>query len=78
MIMTQTRLDEIKHILKRVQDRGYQIFLMLMDITKEERKELGIFDVIEHICCALDDIDCRIGMDIEGKIKEYELKLKEG
>lgn len=70
--MTPQRLDEIKHILKKTQDRGYQIFLMLMDITKEERKELGITDVIEHICLALDDIDCRIGMDIERKIEEFE------
>lgn len=70
--MTANRLDEIKHILKRTRDRGYQIFLMLMDITKEEREELGIFDEIERICCGLDDIDCRIGMDIETAIKEYE------
>ena len=67
--MTLTRLDEIKHILKRTRDRGYQIFLMLMDITKEERKELGIFDEIEHIFLALNDIDCKIGMDIRRKIK---------
>lgn len=70
--MTASRLNEIKHILERVQDRGYQIFLMLMDITKEERKELGIFDEIEHIFLALDDIDCRIGMDIERAIIEFE------
>ena len=70
--MTAKRLDDIKHILKRVQDKGYQIFLMLMDITKEERKELGIFDEIEHICCFLDCIDCRIGIDIERKINEFE------
>lgn len=70
--MTQTRLDEIKHILKKTQDRGYQIFLMLMDITKEERKELGIFDEIEHIFLALDDIECSIGMDIDRAIKEFE------
>lgn len=70
--MNQARLDEIKHILKRTRDRGYQIFLMLMGITKEERKELGIFDEIEHIFLALDDIDCRIGMDIDRAIKEFE------
>ena len=75
--MTQKRLDEIKHILKRTRDRGYQIFLMLMDISKEERKELGIFDEIEHIFLALDDIDCRIGKDIEKKIKEYENSKEE-
>ena len=70
--MKQARLDEIKHILERVQDRSYLIFILLCDITKEERKELGIFDDIEHIFLALDDIDCRIGMDIERAIKEFE------
>lgn len=70
--MTTNRLDEIKHILKKTQDRCYQIFLLLSTITKEERKALGIFDEIEHIFLALDDIDCRIGMDIERKIKEFE------
>lgn len=70
--MTPTRLDEIKHILKKTRDRGYQMFLILSAITKEERKELGIFEDMEHIFLALDDIDCRIGMDMERAIKEFE------
>lgn len=70
--MTASRLDEIKHILEKTRDRGYQIFLMLMDITKEERKELGIFDEIEHVFLALHDIDKKIGKDIDRILKEYD------
>lgn len=70
--MTAKRLDEIKHILEKTRDRGYQIFLMLMDITKEERKELGIFDEIEHVFLALEDIDKKIGKDIDRILKEYD------
>lgn len=70
--MTQKRLDEIKHILSTERSVAYSIYLVLSQITDEEKKELGIFDNIERIFNLLFEIEGEIGMDIERKIKEYE------
>ena len=70
--MTKERINEIKDILSTERSVAYSIYLVFRQITDKEKRELGIFDEMEYILCALDDIDCRIGMDIERTIKEFE------
>lgn len=70
--MTPQRLDEIKHILETQRSVAYSIYLVLRQITEDEKKELGIFDNIERVFNLLYEVECEIGIDIERKIKEFE------
>lgn len=72
LVITPTRLNEIKHILTTERSVAYSIYLVLRQITDEEKKELGIFDNIERLFNLLFVIEGEIGMDIERAIKEYE------
>ena len=70
--MTSNRLDDIKHILSTERSVAYSIYLVLSQITDEEKKELGIFDNIERVFNMLFEIEGEIGMDIESAIEEFE------
>lgn len=70
--MTTERLNEIKHLLETERSVAYSIYLVLSQISAEDKKELGIFANIERVFNLLFEIEGEIGMDIERKIREYE------
>lgn len=72
LVMTPTRLDEIKHILSTQRSVAYSIYLVLRQITDEEKKELGIFDNIERVFNLLFEIEGEIGMDINRILEGYD------
>lgn len=75
--MTTNRLNEIKSILETERSVAYSLYLVLSQITDEEKKELGIFDNIERVFNLLFEIEVEIGMDIDRAIKEFENSKEE-